>query len=354
MSDASPEIALPGGSAFLAGAPHARGEAPAASAVLRRSPEDFVVDEIMPIDLTGEGEHLWLHVEKRGLDTPRVAGALAAHYGVRERDVGYAGLKDRHALTRQWFSLPAPVTAELPAPPSADGFRCLRATRHRRKLRRGTHAGNRFELTLRDFEGERAAADADLARVARDGCPNYFGPQRFGRDDGNLDLGRALLRGHRMRRGTRRGLALSALRSDLFNAVLAARVANGTWNRLLDGEAAALDGSRSVFAVTDAADATLQRRLAEFDIHPSGPLPGRGGDTVAGAAAAFEAEVLAGYREAVSGLARLGVDADRRALRLRPADLTWTWPGPATLRLTFDLPSGAFATTVLREIVAVR
>lgn len=354
MSDPSPEIALPGGSAFLTGAPCARGEAPAASAVLRHSPEDFAVDEIMPIDLTGEGEHLWLHIEKRGLDTPRVAATLAEHYGVRERDVGFAGLKDRHAVTRQWFSLPAPVTAELPAPPSTEGVRCLRAVRHRRKLRRGTHSGNRFELTLRDFQGDPAAAEADLARVARDGCPNYFGPQRFGRDDGNLDLGRALLRGRRMRRGTRRGLALSALRSDLFNAVLAARVADGTWNRLLDGEAAALDGSRSVFTVSDAADATLQHRLAEFDIHPSGPLPGRGADTVAGVAAAFEAEVLAGYPEAVSGLARLGVDADRRALRVRPADLVWTWPAPDTLRVAFGLPSGAFATTVLREVLSVR
>lgn len=305
----------------------------------------------MPIDLEGEGEHLWLHIEKTGLTTPQAASMLAKHYGVRPRDVGYAGLKDRWARTRQWFSVPAPVTAPLPPPPRAEGLCCLTAMRHRRKLRRGAHGGNRFELKLRGFRGDRDEVAADLERIGREGCPNYFGEQRFGRNDGNLELARGLFGGRRMRRGTQRGMALSAARSDLFNAVLAARVADGSWNRLLDGEAAALDGSRSVFRVEDAADKALQERLAAFDIHPSGPLPGRGGNAVRGAAADFEASVLKPYAAAVEALAGLGVEAARRPLRLRPENSTWKWPDARTLTLGFDLPPGAFATVVLREVL---
>lgn len=308
----------------------------------------------MRIDLEGEGEHLWLHVEKVELGTPQAAAVLAGHYGVRPRDVGYAGLKDRHARTRQWFSVPLPATAEPPAPPGTDNLRCLEAVRHRRKLRRGAHSGNRFRLTLREVDGDRDALEADLARIAREGCPNYFGTQRFGRGDGNIELARALLGGRRLRRGTQRSLALSAARSALFNAVLAARVGDGSWNRLLDGEAAMLDGSRSVFPVADASDPTLQRRLDEFDIHPSGPLPGGGDRVVTAAAADLEDRLLAPYSKAVSALAGLRVDADRRALRLRPQDLSWEWPEDETLVLGFALPPGAFATVVLREALAVR
>lgn len=351
-SDAS-NIILPGGSVFLASAPYARGEKPGARGVLRATPEDFYVDEIMPIDLEGEGEHLWLHVEKTGLTTPQAASTLAAHYGVRPRDIGYAGLKDRWARTRQWFSVPVPATAPLPPLPHGEGLLCLAAERHRRKLRRGAHGGNRFELKLREFRGDRDAVATDLERIGRKGCPNYFGEQRFGRNDGNLDLARGLFGGRRMRRGTQRGMALSAARSDLFNAVLAARVADGSWDCLLDGEAAALDGSRSVFAVENAADDTLQERLAAFDIHPSGPLPGRGDETVTGAVATLEASVLAPYAAAVEALVGLGVEAARRALRVRPENLAWEWPDAETLTLGFELPRGAFATVVLREILSV-
>lgn len=334
----------------VAALPHA-GAGPAGHARLRAEPGDFQVDEDMPIDLEGAGEHLWLQVEKTGWTTPTLADRLAGHYGVRRRDVGYAGLKDRHAVTRQWFSLPIGAATAAPEPPAIEGVRWLAQVRHRRKLKRGAHAGNRFRLVLRDFRGDAAAADAALSRIAERGVPNYFGEQRFGRDGGNLEMARQLFDGRRLK-GFKRGIALSAARSHLFNAVLAERVRVGTWDRMLEGDVMALAGSRSVFPLAPGGseDADNLRRLAALDIHPTGPLPGRGEPAVTAAAAELEAAVLAEHAPLVEGLARAGVDADRRALRLAVTELDWGWR-ERDLEVAFRLGRGGFATMVLREVV---
>lgn len=331
---------------------YARGETPTTQAIVRREAADFFVDEDCDIALSGSGEHLWVHIEKTNLTTQDAVQALSRATGVHPRQIGFAGMKDRAAVTRQWLSLAWPIAMPLPELAAIDGLTVLQVGRHERKLKRGAHRGNRFVLRLRELRGERGVIEQDLARIRANGVPNYFGAQRFGRDGRNLGLSRALFAGRRLSRN-RRGFALSAARSLLFNAVLDARVRDGSWNHLIDGEAVMLDGSHSVFGLsaTDESAAALSQRLDAFDIHPSGPLPGRGdAGPLSGQAASLERDVLDQYPDLVAGLERLDVDAARRALRLPVADLNWEYESDDCLRLAFSLPTGAFATSVLREL----
>lgn len=342
----------------------ARGRPPRARAVMRQRAADFSVTEDCGVELSGSGEHLWLYVSKTGMTTMQAVDALAAAAHVHPRHIGFAGLKDRWAVTRQWFSLPWPIARgdqplvldeRATARHAAGGeLVLLEQSRHGRKLKRGAHRANAFVLTLRDVRGERDVIEGDLARIAAQGVPNYFGAQRFGIDGRNLALAQALFGGKKLGRN-QRGFALSAARSLVFNAVVDARVQAGSWNRILDGEAIMLAGSHSLFGEAGAGQDTtaLQRRLDAFDIHPSGPLPGVAGNApVSGEALALEQAVLDDYAPLVDGLARLRVDAARRALRLDTRGLQWTWPAPDVLVLRFELPPGAYATCVLREVLA--
>ena len=326
---------------------------PVLHGVVRATPEDFVVDEQLGFVPSGAGEHVMLRIEKRDANTAWVAGQLAALAGVPRRDVGFAGLKDRFAVTRQWFSVglagrPEPAWEALAETP---GVRVLEALRHHRKLRRGALIGNRFRLRLRRVTGDTAAAHERLDAIVRRGFPNLFGPQRFGHGGRNLDAAWRLLDGS-LRRVQReqRSIYLSAARSLLFNAVAAARLDDGSWERALDGEALVLDGRQSFF-IGAADDAALPARLAALEIHPSGPLWGRGAIQVERAAAAYEAARLAPFAAWCAGLERLGLDAARRALRARATDLAWSFDGDV-LELSFALPAGSYATALLRELVA--
>lgn len=335
----------------------AGGTLPAASGLIRQAPEDFRVVEDCDIALDDAGEHLWLEVEKTGLTTPRALEVLSAQTGVHPRHIGYAGLKDRHAVTRQWFSLVWPIKSALPDWPERDDLVVRQARRHGRKLKRGAHRGNCFTLRIRDVEPahDREPLIADLERVRRHGVPNYFGAQRFGRDGRNIALSRALFAGKRLSRN-RRGFALSAARSLLFNAVLHARVEAGLWNRPLAGDVCMLDGTQSVFGWADAGQSTtaLAQRMADGDLHPTAPLPGRASSpAVIEDSARLEQRAMADYSDLVEGLADLDVAGARRATRLLVRDLKWTFED-RDLVLSFWLPSGAFATSVLREIVRLR
>jgi tRNA pseudouridine13 synthase len=319
---------------------------------LRVEPEDFVVDEVLGFEPDGAGGHVLLVVEKRGANSGWVASQLARLAGVPVRDVGMSGHKDRNAVTRQAYTLPWP----LQAPPDAclafagEGWRVLSAARHGRKLRAGSHRANRFALRVRDVEGDRDALDGLLQTIREHGVPGYFGPQRFGREGGNLERARAWAAGGDAprERGTR-AFALSAARSVLFNAVLAERVRRGDWNRLLPGEAVVLDGRRSFFLADDIDD-TLRYRCAALDVHPSGPLWGRGESPARGEARAVEAAVTATERQLCALLESAGLEQERRPLRLPVRDLQWSLEGHE-LALQFELPRGAFATAVLHEIV---
>lgn len=325
--------------------------APALAARIRSTPEDFFVEELPGFEASGTGEHLLLTVEKRGMNTAFAAKRIAEWAGVTESAIGYAGMKDRHAVTRQRFSvwIPKKVAPDIDALQS-DEIRVLEHAWHSRKLPRGALAGNRFVLVLRGIEGGREAIEQRLQAIARDGVPNYFGEQRFGRGGGNVQQAVAMFAGRRVKR-EERTLLLSAARSELFNRVLAARVEAGSWNGALDGEVWMLDGSRSVFGPEPFGD-TLAARLAAFDIHPTGPLWGEGELRSSGAAREVELLVLQGdtANRLRNGLEGAGLKQERRALRLRPQDMAWRWLDDAALELAFALPPGCYATTIMREL----
>lgn len=323
---------------------------PPLQAILRAQPEDFMVEELPGAVADGSGEHAWLWVEKRDANTEWVARQLAAFCGIPVADVGYAGLKDRHAVTRQAFSLHLPGKAD----PDwshfvAEGVSLLEVRRHGRKLKRGALRGNRFALRLREVQGDRQRADEVLARIGTGGVPNYFGEQRFGLTGRNLEQARAMFAGRRVRRGMR-SLLLSAARSQIFNEVLAARVGLGNWNQAMDGEIWALAGSHSWFG-PEAFTPALAARLASTDIAPSGPLWGEGEPPSADAVGALERGIAATHADLVAGLAAARMRHDRRPLRLLPRDLHWRWPDPGTLELAFELPAGSYATVVVRELL---
>jgi tRNA pseudouridine13 synthase len=324
---------------------------PAGRARIRVRPEDFAVVEDIGYRPSGHGEHLWLDVEKRGLNTMDVAARLAERAGITARHVGFAGLKDRNAVTRQPFTLHLPGARDPDVSAWSDGrMQVLAATRHDRKIRRGRLAGNRFELVLRDVRGDPEIIAARLARIAERGVPNAFGEQRFGGN--NVARAYALFRGELRRSPSKRkrGFYLSAARSLIFNRVLDARVREASWDRVVDGDVVMLDGSRSRF-VADAADPEIARRAAALDLHPTGPLAGTGETGVSGAAARLEKSVLDAHVELVEGLQRFRLEADRRPLRMRVVDLAWRFAADDVLELSFSLGPGCYATTVLREVV---
>lgn len=330
--------------------PHAWG-APCGSAVLKAEPEHFQVTEHLDIELSGAGEHLWLHLLKRNLNTEDVARRLSRVAGVAVRDVSYAGLKDRKAVTSQWFSLQLPGRAD-PDFSSLwnEDLQCLASNRHSRKLQRGAHSANRFRILLSALQADHAALDRRLEQIARSGVPNYFGPQRFGRDASNiLDARSWAARGALPpARGTRSRL-LSAARSLIFNRVLAKRVEDDTWNQITPEDCVAFTNSRSHFAASRLA--ANDPRIAALDVHPTGPLWGVGEPSVGSKLAAFERDVAQTEAQLTAWLEQAGLEQARRILRLPIQALTWHYPTPDNLELEFTLPTGCFATAVIRELV---
>lgn len=327
--------------------PYAFGPPPG-SGVLRATPEDFQVDEELGFAAAGQGAHVLLRVRKRNANTQWVARELARLAGCRPGDVGYAGLKDRRAVTVQWFSVPRSRAAPDWASVRHAEYEVLEACPHTRKLPRGAHAGNRFCVRVRAADGPLLAAQLAprLARIAREGVPNYFGAQRFGHAGGNLatpaDPGRLP--------SAQRGFLLSAARSAIFNAVLGQRVAAGTWDRLLAGDLAMLDGRGSIFAVP-APDAALEARCARLEIHPSGPMWGAGEPATAAGVHALECDVAAQLADHAALCAGAGMRQERRALRVGVRELDCE-PEPGAVVLRFRLTRGAYATAVLRELVS--
>ena len=308
----------------------------------------------MPFVLAGVGEHLWLKVCKRGFNTEQVAKQLARIAGVTRREVGYAGMKDRHAITVQWFSLhlagrPDPDWTSLP-----DGMTVVESTRHSRKLKTGALSGNRFVIVLRDCVGNRDGALRRGEEISTRGVPNYFGEQRFGHNGGNVAAARAMFTGSGSPRDRKQaGIYLSAARSLVFNELLARRVTAATWDQVLDGDAMMLNGSRSFF-VPEVINETIQQRLAEGDVHPSGPLWGTGDLPTKSGVRELEAAMASEHPDLVRGLEAAGLEQERRSLRVIPREFNAHWLEATTLSLTFVLPPGSYATMVLRELADYR
>jgi tRNA pseudouridine13 synthase len=330
--------------------PRAYGDA-LGTAVLKATAEDFQVDEVLDIPLSGDGEHLWLWVEKRGLNTEEAARRLAKAAGVPLRTVSYAGLKDRQALTRQWFSIQLPGKADPQmAAAENDSLKILDSKRHKRKLQRGAHAANGFTLRLTQLQAEKAELDARLEAIKLGGIPNYFGAQRFGHEGGNV--GEARHYAERQALPEQRNVLsrlLSTARSYLFNRVLAERVANGTWNKAQVGDLLAFTDSRSFFPAGEAE--CTDPRLAILDLHPTGPQWGEGDSPAGGTTAALENTVAQSESSLCNWLIKAGMEHERRILRLPIGRLTWHYPEPDILQLEFVLPAGCFATALVRELV---
>lgn len=330
--------------------PFALGE-PQVRAGFRVQPEDFQVDEQLGFALAGEGEHLYVHLRKRGANTAWVAEQLAKFAGVSSKDLGYAGRKDRRAVTSQWFSIYLPGrSAPDWASWSLADVELLASGRHTHKLRPGDHAANRFVIRLRDLvplveqEHWQAQLEVRLSHIQRTGVPNYFGEQRFGREANNLRQVDALVasaqqrppsekasQGRRKSRGRfsqdrspAKGMLLSAARSWLFNQVLAERVSSGNWQQPLLGQD-----------------------------HADGPLWGRGRPQVTGDCADLESRVLASWGDWLNWLEHQGLQQERRPLQLLPKDFNWHWQG-TDLLMVFELAPGQFATALLRELAQLQ
>jgi tRNA pseudouridine13 synthase len=325
--------------------PHLYGS-PSGVGKLRAVPEDFIVIEDLAFEPSDDGEHAFLRIQKTGENTEFVARQLARFADVRQRDIGFAGLKDRHAVTSQWFSvwLPGKIDPDWTAFES-DNIKVLQSIRHARKLKRGALSGNRFKITVRDWHGDQAATIKQLEAIKVHGIANYYGEQRFGHGGNNINKALAMFQGTKVAR-EQRSIYLSAVRSFLFNQILAQRVVDGTLSQALDGDIYRFDRSHSTFAAQP--DMDTQQRLDANAIHPTGVLWGMAKQMVLNA---VEQAVIDQYPEMAQGLVACGVEMDRRALRINVPDLQWQFVGDDVLILEFSLPAGSYATAVLRQVV---
>jgi tRNA pseudouridine13 synthase len=320
---------------------------------LKAAPEDFMVEELPAYLPSGEGEHLFLWIEKRGTSTPEVVSALATALQVPQREIGYAGLKDRQAVARQWISVPAIAEPRLPLI-AIPGVSVLEHRRHRNKLRTGHLKANRFRIRIRhplDLEAARAAVEC----LRTEGLPNYYGAQRFGRGRQNPELGKALLQGQRLPRidRFRRKLFLSAYQSSLFNRALDRRIRAGAFSAALEGDVMQRLDSGGLFLCED--PASEQPRLAAFEISPAGPLFGPKMIAARGRPAEAEAQLLVEEGLALAQFKAGGGETQggRRPYRL-PVPTCQIESEGADAWLMFELPKGSYATALLREVLGPR
>ncbi len=345
-------------------------------------PQDFRVEEQIAYELSGEGEHLWCWVEKTGENTDWVLQQLAKWAGVSPSKIGVAGQKDRHAVTRQWFSIQLAGLVNL----NIDDFKVknvtiLKTLRHQRKLQTGGLSGNRFTVIIRNvqpFEGNDTdviqSLQARLNQIKEQGVPNYYGEQRFGIHGRNIKQGEKLLAGGLPKvKRNQKSLFLSAIRSWMFNVLLSERIKQQNWNQLLPGDVLQLEGSNKWFVEDDSTG--LAERVNTLDVHPTGALFGQGVLPTEKSALKIEQSIAEHFKSWITGLDEYGVKQDRRALRLLPLELEWQWIASSAdcadalsmafdklplksdwhtapvLQLSFSLRSGSYATMVMRELL---
>lgn len=288
---------------------------PLVTGVIKLEPEDFYVEELLDLELSGSGEHLYLFIEKVGQNTEFVAKQLAKFFKVREMDVGFSGLKDRWAVTRQWFSIY--VRNQIFDDLSIDGIEgvsLIKSDRHTRKLRRGEHRGNAFRIKVRELSNPKSLIDP-LIEIKERGFPNYFGVQRFGRESQNLERAKQWFSGEIKASRSQRSFYLSAARSHLFNIMLSEKIEDGSW------------------------------------LEESGPLYGDPAEGVEPMTSEEEA-FFERFPELVAGLHKNRMTLARRPYRMRADNLSWEVEGDLLI-LCFELGAGAFATSLLAEFVAV-
>ena len=327
------------------------------SGQFKSTAEDFKVTEILGYEPIGDGEHIYLWVCKTGLNTAYLAEQIAKFTQLPLRAVTYAGRKDKHAQTKQWFSVHLPGKGEFDWTKfSEPGAEVLSSIRHNKKLRTGVLKGNRFDITLRQLSSK-SGIDERLQQIKKTGVPNYYGSQRFGSTlhdprGGNLVLADKMINGEAIRNRNKRSMAISALRSWLFNEILHSRLQNGYLNKPLIGDVMQLAGSNSFFCA-EQIDNSIDQRIEKRDIYLSAPLWGKGQLASQADALQFELDSAKQHFAVTQTLESLGLKQERRAINLFPNDLEWSWTND-TLNLSFSLPAGTFATSVLRELVDVQ
>jgi len=326
----------------------AYGEA-VATGLIRQSPEDFFVEEELSFEPIGKGDHIYLWIEKTGCNTAWVADQLVRLSELKPVDVGYAGLKDRHAVTRQWFSLHMPNRSDVNWAALPEGVRVIQETRHTKKLKIGAIKKNKFELCIHEFETETSSLDERLNEIKQKGIPNYFGPQRFGRNNANVQRFVSLVGARKRLKRDQKGILLSAARSYLFNHVLSLRIQSENWNQIIEGDVLMLNGSKSIFSA-DALDESLSHRVEELDIHPTAVLWGKGEIKNTGPSLEIIMSIINRYPEICQSLEKLNVELGYRSLRSVVNDLKWKQNNDQ-LTISFSLISGAYATSVLREFL---
>ena len=341
--------------AYLYGKPQSCGQ-------LRSEMADFKVFEQLPFQSCGEGEHLFIHIRKTGANTVFVARQLAKYFDVKEFLVTYAGLKDRFAVTEQWFGVHVPGKQVYDLSDlDIEGVEVLSYERHNKKLRIGALTGNRFELTLRKVT-EVEALEQRWKEIAQHGVPNYFGEQRFGIDGGNMEKARSLFSGTKVKDKKKRGMYLSAARSFIFNSIVHQRIEHQRFNQLTAGDVCMLAGTQSVFLI-DTVDDTLTNRYIDKDIDITAPMWGAGDLMTTGEVQIFEQQIADANQDLCQGLPRFGLKQERRRIRLCISDTKIDIEKSTevnqqgndkvthTVTLSFFLPAGCYATTVLRELI---
>ena len=322
-----------------------------ATGELKREPEDFKVIETLSFEPSGEGDHVYLYIQKTSCNTDWVAEQLVKLAGLKQVDSGYAGMKDRHAVTQQWFSLHMPNQAEPDWNELPEEVQVLKKTRHNKKLRTGAIEKNTFELVIRDVAGDMAEIDHRLSVIKDQGFPNYFGPQRFGNQGANVHKLAGMAKGRRRVSKTQRSMYISSGRSYLFNQILKERVKQDNWNKAIAGDVMALQGSRSLF-VPEVIDETIFERILAHDIHPAAMLWGRGDIKTSSEARVIENAVIESYPNIISALDKAGVEIAYRAMRISVPDLSWKTQDDQ-LTLSFSLASGSYATSLLSEFISI-
>ncbi|PCH95642.1 MAG: tRNA pseudouridine(13) synthase TruD [Gammaproteobacteria bacterium] len=352
--------------AYLYGKPKPKG-------LLRTKQSDFKVFEQLPFLPCGEGEHLFVHIRKIGANTVFVARELAKYFKVKEQLVSYAGLKDRFAITEQWFGVHVPGKQVFDLSDLViEGVEVLSYQRHNKKLRTGALSGNRFELILRDVT-ELKTLHQRFKNIVEQGVPNYFGEQRFGIDGGNIGKALALFSGTKVKDKKKRGMYLSAARSTIFNDIINERIKRNVFSQLQTGDVLMLAGTQSVFHL-DEVDDSIKQRFNEKDVDISATMWGAGELMTSGESAALEQQVADNHNEFSQGLPRFGLKQERRRIRLvidnatievlpnesspnkaqsnkaNPTDIS-AKGSLSTVKICFSLPPGSYATTVLRELI---
>lgn len=326
---------------------------PTISGVIKSHASDFKVIEHHEVEFTEQGEHLWLKVEKTNSNTAWVATQLASACKVPARQVGFAGLKDRHAITEQWFSVQLPkirdievIKSKLPAEITIKAHHW-----HQSKIKTGQLKYNEFIITIRHIEGDRSEVERHVTQVQANGVPNYFGPQRFGNGMSNIQQVQDWFAASiKVNNKNLRGLLISTARSHLFNLIVAHRIQNGIWQNVIDGDLLQLNNSHSWFPVRDATEAEVKRRLKEHDIHITAALYGEDDLQSYGKCAQLEHHIAAQFPIYHTGFKQHRVLQDRRSVRCLPQALQFNWQDNC-LTIGFKLKPGCYATAVLREII---